>query len=61
MVASPLMARDTLPPQEIEHRNQRQAEDREIVAVDPFEQLNAGAFDLIAADAVVAASPTASR
>ena len=39
------------PPQEIEQRQQRQAEDGEIVAFDAFEQMDAGAFDLVGADA----------
>ena len=38
-------------PQEAEQRQQRQAEDGEIVAFDPLEQMNADALELIAADA----------
>ena len=40
---------------------QRQAENGEMIAVDALEQLNAEAFDLIAADACRRRAPTASR
>src|SRR3990170_1641015 len=37
-------------PERVEERNERQAEDREIVALDLFEQLNAESLELIGAD-----------
>ena len=47
---SPLMTETSAPPQEIERCQQRQSQDREIVAFDPFEQLDAETFNLIGAD-----------
>ena len=37
-------------PERVEERNERQAEDREIVALDLLEQLNAERLELIGAD-----------
>src|SRR6476659_4350401 len=41
---------DAFAPKRSEQRNKRQAENDEIVAVDPVEQLDANRFDLIGAD-----------
>ncbi len=43
--------RQTRSAAESQQRQQRQAEDGEIVALDPLEQMDADAFELIAADA----------
>ena len=48
-------------PQEIQRRQKRQSEHREIVAVDALEQLNAETFELIGADACRRRAPTVSR